>query len=254
MRNWFLAGILALGSCLPLAAQTEVKVIGIEYPPFITAAGDNGMSVELLRAALGTGYTVTLTVAPPNRAAQDFLSGKAPVSLFTSDYSKAASVKRVDNVNTNIVFFQNKTKNPVSWKALADLAGKNIAVTRSQTGQGPLIKALTDAGAKLTEVDAIEVGFKLLEAGRVDLVFSVDLTGHTLVAKLFPGNESLVPTDKPYVTIPGGPYFNTAIEGGEKLLADFKAGMAAIIKDGTAQKILEKYYGKGRVPANALVR
>ncbi len=238
-------------------AQAEVKVAAIEYPPYLSASlPGGGLSIELLQAALkAAGYKVVPDFLPPARATVEFTAARYAVSLFSGDYSKNPEIVQVRNINTLMTFFYNKAKGEVAWTSLADLKGKRMGTTR-MTGGGAsgVMKPILDAGVLADENDNIEDAFKKLAAGRVDIVFSVDLSGVVIAQRLFPGETNIVMAKKPYMVVAGGPYFNTKAPGGEKLSKDFAAGWAVIARDGTALAILEKYFGKGKVPSETLIK
>lgn len=237
-----------------LPGQTELRVAAVEYPPFTTAGGTNGLAFELLRAAL-PDYRVTAVVLPYNRAEEEFRAGRLPVSLFNNDYTDLPGMVHLVNQNVRMEFFWDGSRGPLRWDTLADLRGKVLAIGRATRPieNDPLLRPLLDAGVKCIEVESVETAFRMLASGRHDLVLAVDLTGRTAVRRLFGDGSSLVPLDKPYLVIPGGPWFNTALPGIAQAAQDFRKGMASLVKDGRGTAILERYCGKGKVPPGFLV-
>lgn len=68
--------------------------------------------------------------------------------------------------------------------------------------------------------------FQLLKIGRIDLTMSVELTAEMFLRELYPEDDSIRKTEKNLM----------------------------VTEDGTLLSIMEKYYGKGRVPDNAIVK
>lgn len=114
---------------------------------------------------------------------------------------------------------------------------------------------MLEAGIQLDEIDSMEAAFRKLLMGRVDGVLGVDLMGLEVMRKISPGNQgTLMLLDKPFLSIQGGPTFLTASGLGQRAFEDFKVGWQLITANGEALKILENYNGKGKVPAEVLIR
>lgn len=237
-----------------LAAQTPLRVAAIEYPPYLGADGTTGLTYDLFRAALGPAYQVTFDVLPPARASGAFAAGQYPATVFNLDFSQVPGAVQVPMLNTRLVFFSRADRPVPRWTKLADLRGRSLAIPRRTSMPGGAIHGqLEKAGLQLVETDGLDQAFAMLALGRFDMVLAESLAGATAVRQKFADPALFAEVEPAFLTLSGGPWFNIQVPGAAQALEDFRKGLAAIGRDGTSQAILEKYYGRGRVPPGMLV-
>ena len=93
--------------------------------------------------------------------------------------------------------------------------------------------------------------FKKLKLGRIDLSVEIDLVGLTTIKRLFPeeldnfGSILFSKSATPIAILLSEDYPNA-----QEIAEKYREGLKRIIKNGTYQTILEKYYGEGGIPSN----
>ncbi len=92
---------------------------------------------------------------------------------------------------------------------------------------------------------------KKLKLGRIDMAIDLDLVINHNINQLFPEEKSnfqSIPIRNS--TTPIAMMIATHHPGARQLGEKYRAALLKIIQDGSYQKILEKYYGKGNMPDN----
>lgn len=233
----------------------EIKVLAIDYPPYTSPDLESGgMSFKILEAAMeGSGYTLKPVFMPPARCLEEFTRGRYALCQYNNDsFFDNKTMVRLNIQRVIYTFFYNKDFGEIKWTTLEDLAGKRVAMLRVGSARRTQRDIVVKSGMIAVDLDTLDQAFRMLESGKVDLALSVDLSGLHLIQKLFPGNESMVPTRSVYRLIQGGPWFKLDHPDGVKLLKAFVEGRERIIRDGTLVRIQEMYYGKGNVPTEAI--
>ncbi len=239
--------------CLPVllpisdGVARELKIaFSYDIPPFVTENGTAGMEVEILTNALAhQGYTFTVIQAPYKRL---------QVAVAEIGVDAAASVRRVDDDGTfysdDFIDFKNfaitKKESGITLQTIQDLKGKTILAWQNAhrdlgTEFGKLFSPDVKEPyvEKYREVAVQKNQVEMFLRGRAQVIvideaifkwFSKQLlhTGyqmeHFVFHNLFPGKTS----------------FQTNFK--EKYLRDdFNKGLHHIRKNGTYQKIIDKY-------------
>lgn len=69
----------------------------------------------------------------------------------------------------------------------------------------------------------------------------------------FPENDSIMQTEKKYLVIKGGPWFNLNLPETDKVMNYYIYRIKEMKQDGSLLKIFERYYGVGKVPSGVII-
>lgn len=262
VRRWkrlvpaFLTCLLLAGALLPAAhAEEVVEVVTFEYPPMMTAAlPKDGLLGEIVHAAFeAAGQESKISYTSPKRilmlhvGQQESGAFLSPINLVKRQKADDKVICMNPLVNILMVFYYYTPAHDAQEfdsKTLEELAPYRVgAITGSNT-----IPLLTSAGLSVVE-SSVEKQIPLLQKGRIDLAIVGLLTGKALVEEHFP--ESVADfafIEKPLMELPTGICFNKQHPSGEAWAESFVEGFRTILQQGTYREILERYYGKDRIP------
>lgn len=246
---------LLIFSCVTLCSQ-ELIVNAIEYPPYTSENIEgNGMSIEILSEALKhTDYVISPVFYPTGRAFTELKKGNCHINMYnTPAVFDLGIYKRVDTIAVLYTFYYNKDFKIVEWENLKDLKGLRLGSIRVINREG-IRNEIKEAGIIPVETDSLIQIFSMLKKGRIDIALSVDLTAESILDKFYPEDTSIRQTGKKYMIIKGGPWFNISDELGINAMKEYIKGKERMLKDGSLIRIMEKYYGKGRVPPEAIIQ
>jgi len=254
MKKIFISALLAICVSFFGFAQTKI-VLGVpESPPYFSEkVNGQGMVCELLTAALTSqGYDVSYQFLPLPRLFVSLSEGKVAGipygmgSLAAEDQAKVVESKAV--YLSEYVLFYKKAKFPkgVEFTDLAELKGYTVEV---KNGNTPIIDLLTTKGLKIDLGNASDQMFKKLDADRADFMAVPDLGGLDLIRTLNLNEEDFNYTK--FISSSNRTMMFLKADN-DKVVSAFTAGYSTIMKNGTYKKILEKYYGAGKVPASVL--
>lgn len=233
----------------------DLFVCAIEYPPYTSSNMEGyGISFEILKEALRhTDFEIVPSFFPTGRAFEELKTGYYHINLYnTPSVEELGKYKRVDTHSVLYTFFYNKDFNNVEWDDLEDLKGLRLGSIRVKNKE-TIRDELLDAGIIPVQTDSLVQIFSMLKQGHIDIALAVDLTAMEVLRNLYPDDSSIVQTKKEYMRIAGGPWFNVEVQEGLKAMEEFKLGKAKMIENGNLIKIMEKYYGAGRVPPGSII-
>jgi polar amino acid transport system substrate-binding protein len=111
------------------------------------------------------------------------------------------------------------------------------------------------AGVNFEESYSKESLFKKLVLGRIDLSIEIELSGLSIINRLFPDQSSkFIFIGIQRSITPVAIMIESNHPNGRQLGERLKAGLQTLINNGRYLDILEKYYGRGKVPADWLER
>ena len=233
-----------------VAAESQpIEMLTFQYPPYANGDG-TGMGEEIVAAAFQTqGHSVKFTLYPIKRAISNFQEGQGKMFLGLRDFFSEQEINSEEIFYFRRVLIYLKDQYPeLHINSLDDLKGKKIGVV---LGSSQIVDFQT-AGLVVDKTSKHENNIKKLYARRVDVIYTLDLTGTSLIEKLFPGR----PADFEIFE-----YQRNAADlvvrknsFGDKILQTFRTGLKTIIENGTYHKIMEQSYGAGQVPASAQVK
>lgn len=235
----------------------QVPLATFHYPPVMDSSNpDGGLMGDIVRAAFQeVDIEPEIAYYPAKRllleyiGAKEYLACIGPIVLVDRQpkEKKRQVIQIPPLVDILMVFAYYKPthgKKPVTYERLADLKGFTVGtILGSNT-----IPLLQDAGMVVKET-LLKSQIKLLKANRIDYAVVGFLTGLDLVKTIFPGQEiDFAFIRKPVMELPTSIYFNKRFPRSSEYLAKFKRGLNAIIESGHYIRILENYYGKGKIP------
>lgn len=146
-------------------------------------------------------------------------------------------------------FFYYRPRHPhgMRFRAPRDLKGYRIGVLRGTVESRDFFAA---NGISVTEVDSEQSLLHLLKEGRIDLCGMVRETGEYTARKLFPREAAdFAPLEIPGAKGPIAVMISTRQPDGKKLGERVNEALGRLVKNGTYQRIVARYYG-GKIPAD----
>ena len=228
------AAVVAFTALTAPAAGAEEIIAGVRIDGLHQNDG-NGLYDRIINAALkASGSAVKLKVSAPNRAFNDFDTGKV-ACISPSNKNPEFYISPFDTVVSKPMFtakvyiFTPEGSSPVS--DLGALAGKKVG-TRVGMTYGTSVGA---AKLNLVEAKTIEANIKKLKAGRIDAFLGYYPDTHTVFDEL--GMQPLPhAVDNPVVEHPDSVLCRTD-QGGGAIVDAFNAGYDAISANGELEKI-----------------
>lgn len=154
--------------------KEQVKLITVEYPPYISEHVDGyGDVFKLISEYAAENLIVDISpnFLPPARAQKMIEDGNWCLSTY-SIRLKGTDAKFItlsdETVTLTLIRLTQSEK--FQWTELSELKGKRVAMLRSYT-KGLLQTNFTEAGLDIVSVGTIEQGLSMLLLNRVDLVF-----------------------------------------------------------------------------------
>ncbi len=250
---------LSLAAVLALAGGPAAQSLGVvtfESPPLMgpSKLSPEGLEVELMKAAFkASSLDCAIDYLPQARAASMFRAGDYTLLLGTRAFFPdfAAETEGYPLITLRTILFYRKSLLPgFAWKGYADLKPYTIALILGGASE----KIAKAEGLSIDTSNDQPTEFRKLEAGRVDLALGTDLGGRLIIEDLFPGEAQLFAADEehPFMSLAGELVMKRSEPGFAALDAKIRAGIKAIYRSGEWLRIIEKYYGKGRVPLDAV--
>lgn len=247
-----------LSSRTILVASNKLELITFDYPPYMgeNKVSKDGVLCELVKEAFKvSGVDTEVNILPVKRAMTQISDNYslAYIGLINNfnDATKA-NLQEFPLMKIKFVLFYLKEQFPYgfNYTNYSDLNNYSIGV---------LMGGITDMvgkqnNLKIEPVTSLDLVFKKLEASRNDFGVAVDLSGMFLIEKLFPNKKDKFTYNnvKPFVSSKGSLLLNKKHPEYQTYVGKLKDGLKTIYKNGTWLKILEKYYGKGKVPKDSI--
>ena len=246
-----------LGWALSAQAAEKRTILAMEYPPYESSTlPSDGLAGEILDNIFAQmGIEDTFEYQPLKRAINNIVTGEN--HLFVGNLSFFTEQERenlilLPFVNIRMVFFYDTTRyvNAIDFETLEQLKDYRIGILLGGFEKDILMShQLT-----VYENPNYEGLFRMLNADRIDLCASLDISGLDMIRRIFPGDEQKFGiVAKPLASIPAGLIMSKNLPGYQSFMVKFQQSFATIKANGTYLSILEKYYGKGNVPKDAMV-
>ena len=195
-----------------LHAQELMKVIAIEYPPFLTSQSKTfGSNFVMLKQYANTHFKIGYEpyFIPPGRAQHLIDQGKWCISFYPPrKQNKKAKFVLLSPETVKLGLYRLKQHNEFNYNSLSELHG-SVAILRSNN-LGAIPKTLEDAGLELVHLEKIEQGIHMLLAGRVDYAFG-DTTTIKTYAEI-PNIDQLQFSEVPLQETQDGFFYNIDCE------------------------------------------
>jgi polar amino acid transport system substrate-binding protein len=253
MAKKFLLIFFAL-SCAALLRAETVEVVTFVYPPLQgpNPVSEIGVDVEIVEAAFrASGVDARFSFIPTKRAIAMVDSGEALAMIGIMEYFDATSSEHLTSfpllgIDFDVFYLKSKYPHGFTFTTIEDLKPYSIGV---------LLGGATDifgkkAGLEVDGAPTLELVFKKLFAGRNDICVAIDLAGWFQIDDIFPGQRHLFGyVEKPaYMTLTASAIFNRNHPQYKTMEPKFREGLRTIVRNGTWEKIVRKYYGKNPVP------
>jgi len=237
------------------ARAEQITLTPFDYPPFMDESlPEKGLFCELVAAAYqSVGYTVSFKFYPGKRSTQYVLDGYVLAHLGSErNFSEEELKNDVQSVRVfyfrAVGFYLKDRFKSISFKTLKDLQGYRLGVIRGAS-LSLFFKKYPELNLKVEELTTMEQMFKQVYHNRSDIGFTVELSGRMFFAKHYPNEQDRwVITEDAVQGIFGDVVFSKKYPNSEKYLNALKDGIQRIRDNGTYLRILEKYYGTGKVP------
>nr|WP_320042477.1 transporter substrate-binding domain-containing protein [uncultured Desulfobacter sp.] len=239
---------IMFGALFPVLADEQiVEFNSSEAPPFwCTSLPDDGMGGEVLHAiSKEIGVKSVIKISPLKRARRNLTSNHVgtPEMLAPQDFCAIIPI-----AVCRLAFFYYKPhhEKEMTYRGLDDIKGYALGVIRGALDD---VSFFEKKGIKVVKLNSEDSMIKMLKNGRIDLCSMLKLSGIYTINKMFPDdaenflNFEIKGTATP-VTVMIDKYF----PGGKELGEKYTNGLKMIIENGKYIEILEKYYGRGKIP------
>jgi polar amino acid transport system substrate-binding protein len=250
-------GLLAAGRAWPQALEPLI-IAAFEYPPIYQNEADKGLSGDIAVAAFkATGLEVEFRFLPVARMVASVAGNQIPCALGGAILFEAPEVadkivvgRILQYVSQTFLYDERRYPAGIPFADPGQLAHYNIGVL---SGSG-IMRFLEKWGnLKLQHTPRHESLARQLQAGRIDLWATVDLTGQMYMGKTFPDEHRHYRHTRSYHRGDVSLVCSRKLDAEAGYLARFRQGLAQIKKDGTYLQIMAKYYGgKDRINPDSL--
>ena len=242
-------------SILLSVAHAEVIVLeaNVSAPYWCKSLPGGGLGSELVQAmSAAAGLQTRIDFVPLARMIEDRNNNDLGNPDFYMAEQEFAAIIPIAISQVSIFYYQPNFKQPLKITSFNDLKQYRLGILK-----GTLInrRMFENMGLYFESSYNQASLFKKLKLGRLDLVFEIDLVGQQMIMQEFPEKAEnfvaipLVNSVSPIAIMLDAEYPNA------KAIADqYRKGLAAIIADGTYQRIVEKYYPDGKLPDDWFVQ
>ncbi len=234
-------------------ASKLINIATIDYPPLM--GEQEGLMTDIVKEAFSIQeYQVNYTLIPMARIAWSITEGDSDAAIGSIHWLRGKQlleqVRHKTIYYTGMHLFYRKQQFPegINYQDLSEINQYKIGYIRS----GSMLQVLKKAGIKPQLVKDLATNSRKLKTQRIDMFVATELGGWGAIKKKYPDavNEfAMMP--RPILDILGSgdvifPLKNKHIQG------IFERGLLKLINNGGYRQILEKYYGKGKIPTNLL--
>lgn len=247
-----LAVLLIAGAPTSLAHEDAISVSldANESPPYWSAnMPHQGMGGEIVHAiSEEAGLVSHIHFKPLSRMIEDDNNNDLGNPDFYTPNQAFADIIPIAVYQASFFYYAPDHPAGISIRRLQDLRGYRIGILK-----GTLVDRayFEKAGIEFETSYSQDSLFKKLRLGRIDLCLEVDLVGHHIISRLFPGQRDdfasiHLPKSKAAIAILLAEGYPDARAIGKK----YRKGLQRIIRNGKYREILAKYYGKGKIPGD----
>lgn len=248
-----LSGCFILFASIATAKNEQVTLSAFYYPPYMDeSVASKGLFCELVKAAFkASDYDASFQFYPLSRSTHYVLSGKVMGQLGTK-WNFPAKARENELISVPLFYYRvvgfylKSQYQQINFSRLTDLQDYRIDVIRGSS-DAQLLK--NQHNLLVQEVSTGEQVLKRIHAKRADIGFMVELTGLSLIDKLYPNSQAQwVMTDDAIQGIWGQVVFSKKYPRVTQYVEAFRKGVNIIKDNGTYHSLFEKYYGSGKVP------
>ncbi len=254
MKNMKIAGTIPVllyiifGAPFPALADEQIIEFGSsETPPFWSAhMPDDGMGGEVLHAiSKEIGVKSVIKISPLKRVRRNLTSNHVgtPEMLAGQEFCAVIPI-----AVCRLAFFYYKPhhEKEITYRGLGDIKGYTLGVIRGALDD---VSFFEKNGIKVVKLNSEDSMIKMLKNGRIDLCSVLKLSGIYTINKIFPDDaENFSNFEIKGTATPVTVMIDKHFPGGKELGAKYTNGLKIIIENGKYIEILEKYYGRGKIP------
>ncbi len=243
------------GLLLVILASFSVKAEVIKFganesPPFWSQTEPyNGMCGEIVHAlSAEIGVEAEIEFTPLKRLIDDEHNndlGNPSFYIKNQDFSAIIPIALFQNA---FIYYRPNQQQDLKINSWSDMKGFKVGVLSGGLEHGQFFH---DLGIQFEESYSQESLFKKLKLGRLDLVIEIDLVAKQLIKRLFPEQmenfHSILVRDS---VTPIAMMIDSKYPNADQFGKQYKLALEKMIKNGRYHKIIEKYYGKDRIPEN----
>ena len=249
--------ILILLSSFVYGVQ-PIEITSFYYPPYMgkNPVSEDGLLFDVVNAAFQSVQVPTITnLIPVKRGIYQVKINESIAYIGILDTFDKNVIKNLEVyplVDINFIMFYLKEKFPkgISYNKYSDLKPYTFAV---------LAGGITEVVAKNNNLKIDSVYnfasiFEKVKTKRVDVGLAVDLSIDLWIKDLYKDSEYMFAKNikKPFVTKSSVIVFNKTHPDYKIYKEKFEIGLENIVRNGEFLKILETYYGKGKVSKQAI--
>ena len=236
------AGTFMLASAA-LSAEPVALVTGDDYPPFTgTDLPNRGLATEIVEAAFARmGTDVSVDFKPWKRGFEDTKTGEY---LGTFPYGKNDEREEIFVYSQPLyevgMFFFTRQGEAIDYNENADLAGRRVCLP---IGFNPVrLQKLVDEGLiSLDQPPDLEGCFRMLQAGRTDLVRTNDFIGWSVIDSVFQSRADFKMLEKPFRQSIEHLIVPKSNPDADATIAAFNQALRDLAEDGTLNEMLTRH-------------
>lgn len=229
------------------AIDQPVRIAVDSWPPYIeTNSPDKGMATEVVLSALkAVGLKAELVFVPWARALDEMGHGHFVASYPWIKTEKRAAIARFSDpiMRMRFVFFYRRDRlKKVEFKELTDLR-KYSVVGMLGYYYLPMFK---EAGLNVYVAKTGDIAFKMLHAGRIDLLAEDEVVGWDRLKRDYPdAMQRYAATETAYTDDPAFLLVSKKHPDGPAFLKAFNRGLRMIKESGEYDRIVNEYTPRG---------
>jgi polar amino acid transport system substrate-binding protein len=241
---------LVLSLSLPVRAEGPVVLVTDEYPPYVLGKGERpGLLTEIVSAAFAeAGLETRVLYRPWRRCALMVREGDAFGAYpYARTEERAGYAWFSESIWTcrNVFFYLQGRMGAFDYTSLEALRGYTIAGTSGHYYE----EIFRQKGLTVDYAPGEASGVRRLWELRAALFAEDELVGWTLINRIFPSRAHLFrSTPTPWNLNPQHLMVSRTYPGSRELLDRFNKGLEAIRRDGTYDRLVDRYCSRSREP------
>lgn len=228
------------------AVQLEANESAPYWSPSLPGGGLGSEIVQAISAA--AGLETRIDFVPLSRMIKDRNNNDLGNPDFYMAEQEFAAIIPIAITQVSLFYYRPHFSAPPRISNFNDLTQYRVGILK-----GTLVdrRMFEDMGLHFESSYSQASLFKKLKLGRLDMVFEIDLVGQQMIAQWFPDQAAdFARVPLPNSISPIAIMLDAELPDAASLAESYRKGLSAIIADGGYQRIVEKYYPDGRLPAD----
>lgn len=247
LRYLMLSIAMAAGN----AIAAPIHIVASVYEPYRITPTTGIINEIVIAACQSAGLPIAeIEMLPTERARLKFESDPDAIYLEANSYVDAIrnpSYTIAKQWPFQVMVYYDKSRFPDGApKKIADFASKIMGYYRADIATKDYF---AKQGVSMYPVDQQAQLYTMLLHQRIDLLISVEDNASLELDRLDPNWRARIGIFGPYYSGFAGPVYHNDNPAAVNFITRYLDGYRRIQSDGTMRNILERYYGKGHVPA-----